>query len=142
MSNDLPEAVICDLDGTLALLNSRDPYDATTCGNDQVNTPIEELLRLNANDGKVILLVSGRQDTWREQTEDWLNQHDIPYDELWMRKAGDFRQDTIIKREIYEAEIKDKYNVSFVLDDRLQVCRLWYSLGLMILRVGDPDADF
>ena len=135
----LPEAIICDLDGTLALLNGRDPYDASTCINDDVNPRIQYLLDLAASDGKCILLVSGRQDKWRDQTEAWLERHEILYDELWMRKTDDNRNDTIIKHEIWEAEIKGKYNVSFVLDDRNQVVDLWRSLGLTCLQVAEGD---
>ena len=34
-----PEAVICDLDGTLALLNGRNPFDWNKIGNDKVDLP-------------------------------------------------------------------------------------------------------
>ena len=64
------------------------------------------------------------------------------FEHLFMRKTGDFRQDAVIKKEIYDQFIKDKYYIEFVLDDRLQVCRMWYDLGLTLLTVGDPDADF
>ena len=62
--------------------------------------------------------------------------------EIHMRKAGDNRKDAIIKKELFDEHIRDKYYVDYIVDDRLQVCRLWYSLGLTILRVGDPDANF
>lgn len=140
MNSNLPEAIICDLDGTLALLNGRDPYDASTCGNDAVNEPIRDLVQVEYDDGnKTILLVSGRQDKWRKQTEDWLDQHNIPYDSLFMRRTGDFRQDAVIKREIFEVEIRSKYNVSFILDDRTQVVDMWRSLGLTCLQVEEGD---
>lgn len=42
-----------------------------------------------------------------------------------MRQSKDFRKDSVIKSEIYEAEIKGKYFVEFVLDDRDQVVDLW-----------------
>lgn len=137
-----PEAIICDLDGTLALLNDRNPYDASTCINDDVNPPIQYLLDLAASDGKCILLVSGRQDKWREQTEAWLSRHEILYDELWMRKTDDFRKDTIIKREIWETEIKGKYNVPCVFDDRPQVIRMWRELGLFVLDCNQTGEEF
>lgn len=68
--------------------------------------------------------------------------HDIPYDHLHMRQTDDKRSDYIIKHEIYNEHIRDKYNILAAFDDRLQVCRLWYELGLPLFRVGDPDADF
>ncbi len=35
-----PKAVICDLDGTLALLNGRDPFYWNKIGVDKVNMPV------------------------------------------------------------------------------------------------------
>ena len=52
-----------------------------------------------------------------------------------MRKEGDFRRDSIVKQEIYEQHIKDKYVVEFVLDDRDLVVSKWRELGLKCLQV-------
>src|SRR5512135_3110256 len=41
----LPLAIICDLDGTLALLNGRSPYDASMCLDDGLNVPIAHIVR-------------------------------------------------------------------------------------------------
>ena len=35
-----------------------------------------------------------------------------------MRSAGDKREDSIVKSELFDAHVRDKYNVQFVLDDR------------------------
>ena len=56
-----------------------------------------------------------------------------------MRQAGDNRDDRIVKREIYEREIKGRYNVRFVLDDRNKVVALWRDLGLPCFQVADGD---
>lgn len=135
----LPNAIICDLDGTLALFGDANPYDRDFL-QDRVNKPIKEILQGVYQ--QQIILLSGRSDGFRLTTEKWLQDHDVKYDELHMRKAGDVRKDSIVKEEFYREFVENKYNVSFVLDDRLQVCRLWYSLGLPLLKVGDPDADF
>jgi adenylate cyclase class IV len=58
---------------------------------------------------------------------------------LFMRQAGDNRDDRIVKREIYEREIKGRYNVRFVLDDRNKVVALWRDLGLPCFQVADGD---
>ncbi len=49
----------------------------------------------------------------------------IDFDLLLMRKSNDNRKDTIIKREIFEADIKNFYFIEFILDDRNQVVDLW-----------------
>ena len=56
-----------------------------------------------------------------------------------MRKAGDQRSDAIVKREIYEQQIRGKFNVHCVFDDRQSVVDLWRSLGLSCFQVADGD---
>ncbi len=86
-----------------------------------------------------IILLSGRMDTYRPQTESFLTKNSVPHSHLWMRAEGDMRKDSIIKREIYEREIAGKYNVLFVLDDRNQVVDMWRSLGLTVFQVAEGD---
>jgi len=121
----LPKAVICDLDGTLALLNGRDPYMASACDQDALNAPVAELLKLKAQTGSKIILLSGRLDTYKEPTLKWLAQHNISYDFLKMREANDTRKDSIVKREFFDNHVDGKYYVEFILDDRNQVVDLW-----------------
>ena len=52
-----------------------------------------------------------------------------------MRNDFDERKDVIIKREIFEQEIKDKYNVMFILDDRNQCVDFWRKIGLTCFQV-------
>ena len=133
---NLPDAIICDLDGTLALIRDRNPYDASLCEQDLVNEPVRSILQTS---GKAIVFVSGREDKYKPQTLAWLDQHDIKFDRLYMRKSGDLRKDSIVKQEIYEQLILNQYNVAFVLDDRDQVVRVWRDLGLTCLQVDYGD---
>lgn len=121
----LPKAIICDLDGTLALMNGRNPFDASTCDQDLINTPVANVLKNYKKLGYKILLVSGREDRYKEPTLRFLTQHEIEFDELIMRKTKDSRKDSIIKTEIYNEAIKEHYFVEFVLDDRNQVVDTW-----------------
>ncbi|WP_118974169.1 phosphatase domain-containing protein [Taibaiella koreensis] len=122
---DLPRALICDLDGTLALLNGRDPYNAASCEEDQLNQPVANLLVQYRQLGYRILLVSGREDIYKAQTLRFLERHGILFDELLMRKEKDSRKDAFIKKELFKAYIEGKYFVEFVLDDRNQVVDMW-----------------
>jgi len=122
---NLPKAVICDLDGTLSLLNGRDPYNAATCDNDLLNEPVAAALKIAKQQGYQVILLSGREDKFREPTVRFLDKHQIGYDLLLMRTSNDFRKDNIIKRELFEGEIQGKYFVEFLLDDRNQVVDMW-----------------
>lgn len=137
----LPRAAIFDIDGTLATMGARSPYDWEKVGMDTLNTRVADLARMMRVGGHKILVFSGRDSVCRKETEDWLTLNQIGYNRLYMRPQGDFRKDVEVKREFYEA-CKDEYDIRYAVDDRLQVCRLWHELGLCLLRVGDPEADF
>jgi hypothetical protein len=138
---DGPKAVIFDIDGTLARMQDRGPFDWHKVENDLLNDEVAQLLTLFRDGGYSILVFSGRDAVCRPQTEAWLETHNVRYDELHMRPEGDNRKDVEIKREIY-LRLCDRYDIRYAVDDRPQVCRLWHELGLCLLKVGDPDLEF
>ncbi len=136
----LPKAIICDLDGTLALMNGRNPFDAALCENDLLNVPVANVLKTFRALGHKILLLSGRKEEHKTQTINWLAKHNILYDMLELRQTTDGRKDSIVKRELFDAHIQGKYYVEFVLDDRNQVVDLWRNdLGLTCFQVAYGD---
>jgi hypothetical protein len=139
---NLPKAIMCDIDGTLALLGDRNRYDPTT-GEDRVNDPVANILQVYAHQTLFpveLILLTGREDKYREFTISWLKKNGIThYKELYMRKTGDFRKDFVIKKELYEKYVKDKYEVLFVLDDRNQVVDMWRREGLACLQVAEGN---
>ena len=155
--SNLPSCVICDMDGTLSLLGNRNPYEASSCHLDLPNIPVvgvvNKLIHSNYDESRGessfnIVVFSGRQgssDVY-EKTDKWLHKHLnlclVNSYHLHLRKDKDQRPDSVIKEELYNQFVKDKYNVQAVFDDRLSVCKLWHSLGLPLFRVGDPEADF
>lgn len=136
----LPPAVICDLDGTLALLGKRNPFDASTCEQDELNLVVAQYLRSLRELGMEIFYFSGREDKYREQTIAFLGKHELHFHkELVMRKTGDFTKDATIKEAMFEEYIRGKYNVHVVLDDRDQVVEKWRELGLTVFQVAEGD---
>jgi len=142
-NSDLPKAIICDIDGTLALLGNRSPYDASTSEEDVLNHPVANILEVYSQQKSfeiTVLLITGREDMYRPQTIAWLAAHKIPYNQLYMRKSGDKRKDTVIKKEVYTKHIQDTYDVLFVLEDRNQVVEMWRKeLRLTCLQVEYGD---
>lgn len=135
----LEDAIICDIDGTLAHGTGRSPFDYDRITEDEVDTTIRQILK-EYTDKYPIILLSGRDSSCKEKTKEWLERESIPYNELYMRPAGDNRKDSIVKRELYEQNIKGRYNVAFVLDDRNQVVDMWRNeLGLKCLQVAEGD---
>ena len=136
----LPHAIICDLDGTLAIIHDRSPFDSRRCETDLLNIPVSEIIKTYHEKGVKIILMSGREDNSRSQTMNWLVYNRIPYNALYMRATGDMRKDSIVKKELFEAHVKDQFYVQFVLDDRNQVVDLWrLELGLLCLQVNYGD---
>ena len=149
----MKKAIICDLDGTLALKHDgRSWYDASTSDLDNPNEPVLALLRfvqeanwhgLNQEQNCQIIFLSGRQEKDREPTEKFLEKHRLNRYPLFMRTTDDFRNDTIIKKELYEENIKGKYEILFVLDDRnsekCPVVDMWRELGLACFQVADGN---
>jgi predicted kinase len=151
----LPLAIICDLDGTLALMGNRSPYDATHCDRDKPNVPVIDCVKAMYNSGMNIVFMSGREDKFREPTIRFIEKYvtepcvsnchttykdeqPIPY-ELHMRSTGDMRKDSIVKRELFDANVANKYYVMFCLDDRNQVVDFWRSIGLTCFQVAEGD---
>ena len=137
----LPGAIICDLDGTLALLGDRNPYDASRCADDILNVPVAMVLAAFAKQKK-ILFMSGRQDKFRPQTLEFFQKNipELEYEGLFMRRTGDMRKDSLVKREMFDENVRDKYFVHFVIDDRPQVVRMWrHELGLTVFQLDDRE---
>jgi predicted kinase len=136
---DLHRAIIVDIDGTLAHKGDRNPFDYKNVDKDTVDEVIMETVnqfyRLNYR----VIIVSGREDSCRDLTIQWLNDNIIKYHDLYMRKSKDMRKDAIVKKEIYDEFIKEHYSVLFVLDDRNQVVEMWREIGLKCLQVAEGD---
>lgn len=141
--DNLPDCIICDIDGTLAHRTwnkagkQRSPYGWAKVGTDEVDNEIADIL--DRHDDEKVILMSGRDACCKQQTVEWLNKNDVIFDELYMRPEGDTRKDTVVKEELYRQHVEGKYNVLFVLDDRDCVVEMWRGLGLTCLQVGYGD---
>ena len=132
-------AIICDCDGTLCLIDGRDPFDFESATNDLLNEPVAKLLSIYKKNNYVILIVSAREKKYQKLTEEWLKKYSIPYDNIFLRSDNDYRSDDIIKKEIYENAIKPNWNVEVVLDDRNRVVKMWRGAGLPCFQVNEGD---
>ena len=143
-----PEAIICDVDGTVALMHgNRKPYDWDEVWSDKPNDWVIDLIEsyylIQAANGTAcrLIFLSGRCDVCFDDTKEWLEKYfHIPF-ELYMRpKAQEFEKDAKIKHEIYINEIKPKYDVRFVIDDRKQVVDMWRNVaGLPVAQVAEGN---
>lgn len=144
-NDKLDEAILVDVDGTLAHIdgdNPRSPYDASRAMEDVLDDVVSVLTSMCYQHGYRVIILTGRHSGHLQVTKDWLAENGVEYDEIHCRDEEDTRADYIVKKELFEQYVKDKYNVKFVVDDRPQVCRMWRSLGLKTLQVGDVHHEF
>ncbi len=144
--------VVCDLDGTLCDISHRLPFVQnlpegqkkdwksffSAIEFDVLRTEVLDKLLALEEQGSKIIFVSARPDTYRKQTEAWLEKVLKGYPlgfTLIMRDSRDKRDDTLVKSEIYEKFLKH-LNVVKVFDDRPSVIRMWREKGLEVEDVG------
>ncbi len=137
-ADNAPTVIIVDVDGTLALMGDRSPYDWHLVGTDRPNQPILDIVKAVAPKVDAVIFLSGRDAVCRDQTWAWLMEQfgsDLPYATLLMRPEGDRRRDAVVKRELFDEHVAG-HNVLAVFDDRRQVVEMWRSLGLTCLQVA------
>ena len=136
--------IVCDIDGTVAKMNGRSPYDYSQVHTDLPrHTVIDAVLGLAERTGALIVFVSGRKMDCRDITVKWLEKNVLAATEfeLFTRQFNDNRPDTIVKQEIYDTFLKDK-NIIAVFDDRPSVVDMWNDLGLTVFAVADQRNRF
>ncbi len=145
VNDELDEAIIVDIDGTLANIggdNPRNIYDASRAMEDILSDPVSNVAAMAYKHGYKVIILTGRHSGHLEVTKRWLEENGVNYDYIWTRAEGDKRNDTIVKEELYREHIEGKFNIKYVIDDRPSVCRMWRELGLFTFQVGDPHVEF
>ena len=144
MGEDRPEALIVDVDGTLAHNNPdnpRDPYDGSRAHEDLGDETLVEMLNGLAYH-YYICIVTGRGLRHRQVTEEWLYNHCVPYDHLWTRPDNDTSvPDAWVKYQIAK-EIAKTHKIVGVFDDRERVVDMWRAAGIKTFDVGQGIAKF
>lgn len=143
-----PTCFLFDLDGTLADANGRNMFNPTSedVMNDIPIIPVIRVLQAIEKHHQVIF-ISGREATNYQATRNWLIQHIYQGEEkdieLMMRAEGDYRRDSIIKKEILHEHILPNYNVVAAFDDRLQVVReCWNAENIFCFNVNQFLEEF
>ena len=151
--------VVVDLDGTLcdsshrehlAIAKQWDDFHSLL-SEDRPHQDVADLLEV-LNSGILttdleVILLTGRNERYRGQTEAWLLKHRIKNDHLLMRPDWDFTSDHVLKpqmlfqfvlhgqelptgdQENFEALQDVKNKVWFILEDRDKVVEAWRNLG-------------
>jgi len=144
------KVIIFDIDGTLADISHRIHHIQNKPKNWKAfekgipnDSPIPEVIELYklffSNKNHHMFIVTGRSDHLRQDTIDWLLKHGIYYDTLYMRKKGDYREDTIIKKEILYSILAQGFEVSMAFEDRPRLVRMYREAGIKTFDVGNGE---
>ena len=138
---------IFDIDGTLADCSHRlhhiqkQPKDWTAFFAEVLDDePIPHVVALAKSlaERHEIVFVSGRSDQCRGQTELWLCRHAF-FAPLFMRRAGDHRDDDVVKIEILAEVRAAGYEPIMAFDDRDRVVAAWRAAGIPCAQVAPGD---
>lgn len=142
------KAIIFDIDSTLANNQHRQHFlegkkDWKSFLEESKNdTAYKNVVLLNQmlSQEATIMMVTGRSEEYREMTEQWLKEHKIVCDRLYMRQEGDLRPDYVIKKEILKNKIdQETYNIVAVFEDNLDCIDMWRSMGLVCYGVDNSQ---
>jgi phosphoglycolate phosphatase-like HAD superfamily hydrolase len=141
------EIVIFDIDGTLADVSQRIhhlrgarknwPGFFASMAQDKAIHSMVRLCNLLFEAGLHIVLCSGRDETYRKTTENWLKREGVRYHELRLRRQDDRRSDVVAKREMLDGLARDR--ILFVVEDRSRVVEMWRAEGLTCLQCAPGD---
>ena len=149
----MKNTVIFDLDGTLALTDTRREmamkingkidfdifHDSNNIQFDKPNEPVIRVAELFADDGFNIVIFSGRPDTTEPATRQWLSLYGVPYHKLVMRdNERYFKPDEKLKKQMLDDHL-DIDDVFCVVDDRQKVVDMWRENGLTCFQVAPGD---
>lgn len=142
------KAVIFDLDGTLCdcrhrlhhVTGAKRDWEAFFAGipDDPVVAPVRTVLAALAKEYS-ILITTGRPESTRADTVEWLDSYVVPYDRLYMRPADDTRPDHVVKAQILEGIYADGFEPFLAIDDRQSIVDLWRERGICTLQCAPTD---
>jgi adenylate kinase family enzyme len=149
---DKPEAIICDLDGTLADCSHRRHFVRREgkkdwnsffqgISEDTPNKWCVDILHAMRKQYRIVYC-SGRAQEFHNKTKAWLSKYGLWHickEDLYMRYDGDFRQDFIVKEILLDFEILTRFKPYFMIDDRKQVVDLWRRRGFTCLACDEGD---
>lgn len=148
----LPQCIICDIDGTVAINQNRGWYEYDKALDDTFDPRIKYILERAIENGILVIFLTAREAGGKceEVTRKWIEKYmgeqyihklsglSEKY-QVIMRKKNDLRIDEEVKMDAYNELIKPYYNVMFVLEDRKPVVKMWRSIGLLTFQVDETE---
>lgn len=124
--------VIFDIDNTILYHTNRSPFDWSDLSGDILIPGMDYLIDMFNFYDYYIIIMTGRPENVRSQTEEWLSKNGIIYDKLIM-KPEQFEKSFIFKqREL--VQLSEKYDVKFVFDDDTKCANMYKENNIIIFQ--------
>ena len=154
MDDELIPSVVFDIDGTLAdvrdylhhLVHRPDsPRDWDRFHNEAMEAPVKKdvlaLLDFHYSIcNEMIILMTSRNEMYRDQTKYWLIKNNIPHHLLVMRSKGDRRPSEDVKQGKVEW-LQTKYDMKHFYDDHPEVCERIENMGYNVTKIPGYEED-
>jgi phosphoglycolate phosphatase-like HAD superfamily hydrolase len=135
---------IFDLDDTLADNSHRmhmmqaglwDEY-FSACPHDPLIEHVAECANALHAYGYALVIISGRSENVREETEAWLTKHlKCYFSMIYLRKQNDFRANSVVKLEAL-ADLRSRdFEPLMAFDDQPATCAMWRAAGVPCAQV-------
>lgn len=138
-ANEKPDCVVIDLDGTVALHRNRLPFDWDKLGTDFFDPRMYHLIMTYVKTGVKLIFLTGRPESVRLATENWIDSNLQTDYELIMRPTNEYRSGEIVKKELWEKYVEPYYNTICVFEDSNKCVNMWRELGLLTCQVANAD---
>lgn len=124
--------VIFDIDNTILYHTNRTPFDWSDLSGDTLIQGMDHLIDMFNFYDYYIIIMTGRPESVRSQTKEWLSKNGIVYDELIM-KPEQFEKGFIFKqREL--VRLLENYDVKFAFDDDQKCANMYKENGIIIFQ--------
>lgn len=138
-ANEKPDCIVIDLDGTVALHRNRLPFDWDKLGTDFFDPRMHYIIMTYVKSGVKLIFLTGRPESVRLATENWIDNNLLTEYELIMRPVNDYRSGEIAKKELWEKYVEPYYNTICVFEDSNKCVNMWRELGLLTCQVANAD---
>jgi hypothetical protein len=138
---------VVDIDGTVSDCNHRlhwlnvqpKNHKAFFAGMvlDTPIVPVIAVVKALADSGHRIVFCSGRPDTYKTETRDWIDRFiGVSGYDLYMRRGGDHRDDSIVKEELLRQMRLVGIYPAMVFDDRQRIVDMWRKNGIICAQLS------
>lgn len=130
----MKKAVIFDIDNTLLYHTNRNPFNWSDLSGDTLIPEMNDILEWiwDSVESPDVIIVTGRPEHCRAQTEQWLKANNVYYDELYM-KDGDPKGKAVSSKLKTLLKLKEEYDSIIAFEDDNKCAQMYIDNGIFTL---------